>query len=72
MPNWMKYNHVKKMATVAKPEQEPIVRGPKCHTCARWTPWSPGDTHPGVCHDQGRRWATDGHTPACNAYARRP
>ena len=42
MPDWMKYNHVKKSAIVAprpidRLEDNPSYQGPECLTCDRWT-----------------------------------
>ncbi len=65
MPDWMKHNHVKRMAAERRP-----VRA--CADCARWRCWARGDERCGVCvRVAGELVTCDGWAEACPLFAAR-
>lgn len=67
MPDWMKYNHVRRSvaATGMVVEARP---GRACADCAHWRGWTPGDERCGVCVRWGGLTTRDGWAGACGGF----
>ena len=67
MPDWMKYNHVRRSvaATGMVVEARP---GRACADCALWRAWTPGDERCGVCVRWGGLTTRDGWAGVCGGF----
>ncbi len=71
MPDWMKYNHVRRSVAATGMEVE-ARPGRACADCARWRCWARGDERCGVCvRVAGELVTCDGWGEACPLFAAR-
>ena len=67
MPDWMKYNHVRRSVAATGMEVE-ARPGRACADCAHWRAWTPGDERCGVCVRWGGLATRDGWAGACGGF----